>query len=262
MLKEIYQGEFTEQQAKFSSIIGEPLGEISHYDQQFLKLMDQETIKVDGHYAVALPLKSKDVNLPNNRVLALKRVKCLHGRFLKDNHFYKMCKTFIADMIAEGYARKADNNGKSGKTWYKPHHGVVHPAKLKKIRVVFDCSAKYRGRSLNNQLISVPDLTSQLVGVLTRFREEQVVFIADVEAMFHHIRASEDQMNLLRFLWWENRDIINSIKDHETCVHLFGGISFPSCSNYAMEQTSVDNGKNLGLMQQEHSGEIFMLMTC
>ena len=28
MLKKIYKGEFTEQQAKFSSIIGKPLGEI------------------------------------------------------------------------------------------------------------------------------------------------------------------------------------------------------------------------------------------
>ena len=49
MLKKICEGEFTEQQVKFSSIIGEPLAEISHYDQQFLKLMNQKTIKVDGH---------------------------------------------------------------------------------------------------------------------------------------------------------------------------------------------------------------------
>ena len=129
MLKKIYEREFTEQQAKFSSTISEPLGEISHDDQQFLKLMDQQTIKVDGHCVVPVPLKSKDVNLPNNVVLALKKLNCLHRRFLKDNHFHEMYKTFIADMIAKGYARKADNSGKSGKTWYIPHHGVVHPAK-------------------------------------------------------------------------------------------------------------------------------------
>ena len=56
-----------------------------YYDQQFLKLMDQEAIKVDDQYIVHLPLKSKDVNLPNNRVLALKRLNCFHRRFLKDN---------------------------------------------------------------------------------------------------------------------------------------------------------------------------------
>ena len=36
------------------------------------------------------------------------------------------------------YARKADN-GKSEKTWYIPHHGVVHPANPGKVRVVFGC---------------------------------------------------------------------------------------------------------------------------
>ena len=180
MLKRIYEGDFTEQQIKFSSIIDETLGEISHDDQQFLKLMNQETIKVDGHYVVSLPLKSKDVNLRNNRVLALKRLNCLQRSLLKDGYFYEMCNTFIADMIAKGYARKADNNEKSGKTWYIPHHGIVHLAKPGKVRVVFDCSAKFRGTSLKNQLISGPELTNQLVSVLTRFREEQVAFIADV----------------------------------------------------------------------------------
>ena len=84
MLKRIYGEEFTEKEVKFSSIIGETLGEISHDDQQFLKLIDQETIKVDGHYVVPLLLKSKDVNLPTNGVLALKRLNCLQRRFLKD----------------------------------------------------------------------------------------------------------------------------------------------------------------------------------
>ena len=117
-----------------------------------------------------------------------------------------------------------------------------------------------RNISLTNQLISGPDLTN--VGVLTRFREEKISFIADVETMFQQVKVPEDQRSLLRFLWWENGDIRNPIKDHEMCVHLFGSISSRSCSNYALKQTSVDNEKNLGLMQQEHSGEIFMLMTC
>ena len=89
ILKGIYEGEFTEQQIKFSSIFGETLGEISHDDQKFLKLMDQETIKVDGHYVLPLPTESKDINLPNNRVLALKRLNFLQRKFLKDQHFCK-----------------------------------------------------------------------------------------------------------------------------------------------------------------------------
>ena len=70
---------------------------------------------------VLLLLKSKDVNLPDNRVLAVKRLNCFQRRFLKDEHFYEMYKTFIADMVAKGYAKKTGNNGKSGKRWYIPH---------------------------------------------------------------------------------------------------------------------------------------------
>ena len=87
LLKRIYRGEFTEQQVKFSSIIGETLGEISHNDQRFLKLMNQETMKVNDDYVVPVTLKAKDVNLPNNRGLAIRRLNCLERRFLKDEHF-------------------------------------------------------------------------------------------------------------------------------------------------------------------------------
>ena len=224
---------------KFSSIIGETLGEISLDDQQFLKLMNQKTLNVNGHYVVPLLLKSKHVNLENNRGLALKRLNCLQRRFLKDEHFYETYKMFISDMIAKRYVRTVDNNGKL-------HHVVVHPAKPGKVRVVFNCSADYRDTSPNNQLISGPELTNQLVDVLTRFREEQVAFIADVEAMFHQVRVPGNQRSLLRFLWWENGDIRNPIKDHEMCVHLFDGISSPSCSNYALKRASVDNEKEFG----------------
>ena len=48
-----------------------------------------------------------------------------------------------------------------------------------------DCSSGYRGTSLNNQLISGPGLTNQLV--LPRFKEEQVAFTADVQAMFYQV---------------------------------------------------------------------------
>ena len=38
----------------------------------------------------------------------------------------------------------------SGKTWYIPHHGVYHPSKPGKIRVVFDRSAEFQVKSKEN----------------------------------------------------------------------------------------------------------------
>lgn len=61
--------------------------------------------------------------------------------------------------------------------WYPPYHPVFHPHKPSKVKLVFDCSAKYRRSSLNDQLLQGPDLTNMLVGVLTLFQEEPVAFM-------------------------------------------------------------------------------------
>ena len=98
-------------------------------------------------------------------------------------------------MVAKGYAQRVPNDrleGSSGKVWYLPHHLVYHPKKPQKIRVVFDCSARHEGTSLNDQLMSGPDLTNSLVGVLTRFRQDRVTFMADVEAMFYQVRVPDE----------------------------------------------------------------------
>ena len=62
----------------------------------------------------------------------------------------------------------------TSRSWYitpphphpPPHHGVYHPHKPDKIWVLFDCSSEFQERSLNKELLSAPDLTKQIVGVL------------------------------------------------------------------------------------------------
>ena len=53
----------------------------------------------------------------------------------------------------------------------------------------FDCSAEYEGEALNKHLLQGPNLTSKLVGVLSRFRQEPVAFMADIEAMFLQVMS-------------------------------------------------------------------------
>ena len=72
-------------------------------------------------------------------------------------------------------------------------HGMYHPAKPGKTRVVFDCSVEYLGYALKKQLIPGPDLTNQIVGVLISFREEQVAFMGDTEAMFYEVQIPKCQ---------------------------------------------------------------------
>ena len=61
--------------------------------------------------------------------------------------------------------------------------------------------------------MSGPDLTNQIVGVLTRFHEEPVVIMGDIESMFHQVMVPREDRSLLRFLWWEDHDISGTAKD-------------------------------------------------
>ena len=80
------------------------------------------------------------------------------------------------------------------------HHGVYHPRKGK-LQVVFDCGAEFKGTSLNEQLLQGPNLTSSLIGVLLRFRQEPIAFMSDVKSMFYQVKVAEEDKDFLRFLW-------------------------------------------------------------
>ena len=135
-------------------------------------MMDKETVKIERHYRTALPFRSKEVHFPNNKRLAESKLVSIKGRMLKDKQFAMHFKCFMEELFLKGYARKSTKSSNDGQVWYLPHHGIYHPSKTNKISVVFDCSAEYKGRCLNKDLLPDPDLANQLIGMLIRFRKE------------------------------------------------------------------------------------------
>ena len=133
-----------------------------------------------------------------------------------------------------------------GRMWYIPHNGVYHPSKPRKIRVVFDCGAQITGRSLNQELLTSPDLTNPIAGVLTRFRQDEVAFMVDIESMHYQVKVPEYQESFIKFLWWENHNIGEEPSDFAMCAHVFGGVSSASCSNYTLKRTATDNADQYG----------------
>ena len=105
--------------------------------------------------------------------------------------------------------------------------------KLKnKIRIVFNCSLKYKGKSLNDALYTGPDMTNSLLGVLLRFRQEQIAFSGDVEKMFYQVYVSSNFRDYLR-LYWLNEDPTDpSPSQYRLTVHLFGATSSPSVASF------------------------------
>ena len=222
-----------------SAVVTDTLPSIE--DNKALNKMEQSLQRVDDHFQVALPWREESPYLPNNKPMAEQRLQLLKKRLLKDEDLLMQYRTTMQEYIAKGHAQrvpKEELDVKERPVWYLPHHPVTHPLKPGKVRVVFDCGAKYRGTSLNQQLLQGPDLTNPLVGVLIRFRQESVAMAADIEAMFHQVYVEPEDRDVLRFLWWPNGDLNEEPQEYRMVKHLFGATSSPSCANFCLKKTA------------------------
>ena len=124
----------------------------------------------------------KNVILPNNYVLARRRLKLLKKRLLRNKNLFARYSAVMHDHIAKGYISQ-DNEGDIEGRWYLPHHSVLNAHKLDEVRIVFDCTAQFKGNSLNSELLSGSNLTKNVTGVLLRFRKYPVALCSDIEEM-------------------------------------------------------------------------------
>ncbi|KAK7891878.1 hypothetical protein WMY93_023841 [Mugilogobius chulae] len=169
--------------------------------------------KEDGHYELPLPFKTDNPNLPNNKQYAEHRLSSLERRLRKDERYYKDYVKFMDDIISRGDAEKVPEQELDNKAaWYIPHHGVYHPHKPDKIRVVFDGSARFQETSLNDHLLTGPDLTNALIG---------------------------EHQDYLRFLWWDKGDLNSKPSVYRMRVHLFGAASSPGCCNFGLKHLAA-----------------------
>ena len=176
----------------------------SQEDKRFLQMMEDEMKqREDGHFVAPLPLKDPDFSFQNNRSAVLQRLNSLRRRMLVDSRFREDYQRFMAEMIENGYAEKIPKdelNGKEGKIWYVAHHGV-YSQKKENIRVVFDCSGKFKDQCLNNQLMQGPDVSNNMAGILIRFRKGAVALTCDIQGMFNQVMVTPEDRDLLRFVW-------------------------------------------------------------
>ena len=211
-------------------------------DQRFNRLLSQGIHQNDnGNWEMPLPFKTDDVSFPNNYEQCLKRLISLKKKLQKNPKAHDDYVAFMENIIDRKHADRVPNEELKtlpGKVWYLPHFNVYHPKKPDQIRVVFDCSATFRGNSLNKHLLQGPDWMNALVGVLARFRKNEVAVTCDIEQMFHSFFVNPEHRDFLRFLWFENNDLNRPIVEYRMNVHLFGAVSSPAVSNFGMRATA------------------------
>ena len=213
-------------------------------DKSFLEMLSGSKIFINGHYEYGLPFKNEP-SLPDNKALAIQRLKCLKRKLSLQQSFHEDYNQFMQTLLDKGFCEKVPDNElkrHDGKVWYLPHHGVYHPNKPNKIRVVFDCSAKYHGISLNDVLLQGPNLTNNLTGVLIKFRQDRIAILGDIEKMFYQVNVSKCDRDCLRFYWWPDGELMSDPVVYRMTVHIFGAASSPSCANFALQQTIQDHG--------------------
>ena len=145
-------------------------------------IMSKSVNYIVGHYHLPLLWRS-DVELPEESiVMAQRRLFNLKKRLSSDTVLCNKYVNVLENYIKKGYAKKVspDQLDNTNVKWYLPHYPVFHPRKLDKVRIVFDCAAKHKDVSLNDALYQGPVLTNSLVGVLTRFRENNIALVVDM----------------------------------------------------------------------------------
>ena len=127
---------------------------LSEDDKRALAIMEESAEFRDGHYEIALPWKVFPPHLPNNKIVAERRLGLLKKRLVRDPELHWKYSIFMDDLFVKGHTQKVPEDQRDGlPAWYLPHHPVTHPPKTDKVRLVFDCAAKFQNVSLNQQIL-------------------------------------------------------------------------------------------------------------
>ncbi|XP_052778713.1 uncharacterized protein LOC128216176 [Mya arenaria] len=188
----------------------------------------------DNRYSVKWPWKDENPDIPDNRPLAVGRLKSLVSKFQSKPDILNKYNDVIVDQLDKNIIEKVERKFRDGICHYIPHHAVIKPDKATtKLRVVYDASAKTRSdnRSLNECLYRGPVMLRDLCGLLMRFRLHKIGIVADIEKAFLQIGLQKSQRDVTRFLWL--KDISSpstdpyNIQEYRFCRVPFGIISSP-----------------------------------
>lgn len=225
-------------------------------DKQAMKNFKENLIFEEGRYYVTWPWKEDDADLPQNRELALGRLRSCLTRMKNRPDLLRRYNDVIQDQLQKGIIEKVNEDSADGKKHYLPHQAVINPLKTTtKLRIVYDASAKTRRehQSLNDCLYRGPVVLRDLCGILLRFRTHKIGIVADIEKAFLQVGLQRNQRDVTRFLWiknCENPEISKeNMQEFRFCRVPFGVISSPfllgATINHHLDRYNTDVSKKV-----------------
>ena len=202
-----------------SGLVNEP-----ESDNIVTKMIDQ-IYHTGERYETPLPWKPNHPYLPDNYAIAVKKLHSLINRLKVNPAVLDDYDQQIKALELDGIIEKIPTQNSSSLVHYIPHHPVFK--KDKKLRIVHNCSFKTNGPSLNDCLITGPNLLAHLIDILISFRCYKIGIIADIKKAFLNVGISLEDRDALRFLWVSDIHSLNP----EIIVRRFTRVIFGSTAS-------------------------------
>ena len=223
-----------------------------HFEEPTLSISERSVVKhfeethyrdQEGRFVVPLPLNNKAIPLGESRTMAVQRFKNLERSLYRKGQFKEFARC-ISEYFQLGHAESIPTEAlkkPSSEVYYMPMHAVWKDSSTTtKLRVVFDASAKSTsGSSLNDQFLVVPTVHPPLIDVLMRFRRPKVAMTTDVSKMYREVIIPEDQRDLHRFLWREDR--VQPMHEYRMTRLTFGISASSFAANMALRRNVLDH---------------------
>ncbi|EYC07260.1 hypothetical protein Y032_0071g556 [Ancylostoma ceylanicum] len=241
-------------------------------DEEVMKTFKETIVRKPEVYYVRLPWKTNHETLPENKSMALARLRSLLRQHkdrpddLKD--IDRIFKEQLEQGIIELVPETMQHNSRRNKVHYLAYQVVHTPEKrTTPKRIVFDASAHPVGKpSLNDVLYQGPLILPNILGMLVRFRVGQIATIADIEKAFLQVRLHEDDRDVTRFLWV--RDVTCPLQEDNILTFRLTRVTFGlNASPFLLAATisfHLDNAKQSREITEEIKDNLYvdnLLMT-
>ncbi|CAB0039804.1 unnamed protein product [Trichogramma brassicae] len=233
----------------------------SSEDQLCEKHYQANTIRLsDGRYQVRLPMKpDAPSDWVNSYQIARSCLLSLERKLYKNPSLYAEYSAAIQQMIKSDQMRKVSITPQDYRSHYfLPHHAVVKDSSTTtRVRPVFNASARNAaGHSLNEHLMTGPNLLPQLILVLAHWRCYPVAFVADVSKMYLQVRIHPDDWKYQSILWRD--DPKKEIDNYVLTTVTFGSGPSAFLANRTLRQLASDEGEKYPLAVPIVHKEMYM----
>jgi hypothetical protein len=183
---------------------------------------------------------SNEIQLPTKKSvdLAIKRMLIME-KVAKMQQNVEECELQVKNLLKNNYARELSEQEIkefTPKSYYIPIF-FIHPAN-KRLRMIWDMAALIDGKSVNDQLLSGPNLYNNIVKILFQMREHQYLIKGDLAEMFHQINIIEEDTEALRFVYRFEGE--SKIRHFKMLVLPFGAKCSPTIAHYVKNKVAIE----------------------